>query len=179
MSVCTGGSIENILDNIGASCESLSSLIPQEKREELQNFEMNLKQMIEEAKMLAESPSQSMEDLKTPVREIERSRSRKSESVVSVIEFPPARMEEEEAEPEPMSRRGVPTKRSPIQQPPHQQQQIMQPPVVEDQEQLPPPPLEEMEPPPAPPSRGSSKTTPQPPGGRRVVNREPSVGSDR
>ena len=28
----TGGSIENILDNIGASCESLSSLIPQEKR---------------------------------------------------------------------------------------------------------------------------------------------------
>jgi len=179
LSVCTGGSIENILDNIGASCESLSSLIPQEKREELQNFEMNLKQMIEEAKMLAESPSQSMEDLKTPVREIERSRSRKSESVVSVIEFPPARMEEEEAEPEPMSRRGVPTKRSPIQQPPHQQQQIMQPPVVEDQEQLPPPPLEEMEPPPAPPSRGSSKTTPQPPGGRRVVNREPSVGSDR
>ena len=32
LSVCTGGSIENILDNIGASCESLSSLIPQEKR---------------------------------------------------------------------------------------------------------------------------------------------------
>ena len=30
--MCTGGSIENILDNIGASCESLSSLIPQEKR---------------------------------------------------------------------------------------------------------------------------------------------------
>merc|ERR1719499_1686742 len=91
LSVCTGGSIENILDNIGASCESLSSLIPQEKRQELQNFEMNLKQMIEEAKMLAESPGQSMENLnnhfedKTPVREIERSRSRKSESVVSVI----------------------------------------------------------------------------------------------
>ena len=33
LSVCTGGSIENILDNIGASCESLSSLIPQEKRQ--------------------------------------------------------------------------------------------------------------------------------------------------
>ena len=41
--MCTGGSIENILDNIGASCESLSSLIPQEKRTELVNFEMNLK----------------------------------------------------------------------------------------------------------------------------------------
>ena len=32
LSMDTGGSIENILDNIGASCESLSSLIPQEKR---------------------------------------------------------------------------------------------------------------------------------------------------
>ena len=32
LSIDTGGSIENILDNIGASCESLSSLIPQEKR---------------------------------------------------------------------------------------------------------------------------------------------------
>merc|ERR1719347_1597134 len=78
LSVCTGGSIENILDNIGASCESLSSLIPQEKRQELQNFEMNLKQMIDEAKMLAETPGQSVEDLRsqlenrTPVREMER-----------------------------------------------------------------------------------------------------------
>merc|ERR1711936_567811 len=73
LSVCTGGSIENILDNIGASCESLSSLIPQEKRTELVNFEMNLKQMIEEAKILAESPGHSLEDLReearTPVRE--------------------------------------------------------------------------------------------------------------
>merc|ERR1712045_857049 len=64
LSVCTGGSIENILDNIGASCESLSSLIPQEKRTELANFEMNLKQMIEEAKILAESPGQSVEDVR-------------------------------------------------------------------------------------------------------------------
>merc|ERR1711936_968393 len=64
LSIDTGGSIENILDNIGASCESLSSLIPQEKRNELANFEMNLKQMIEEAKMLAESPGQSLEDLR-------------------------------------------------------------------------------------------------------------------
>ena len=180
LSVCTGGSIENILDNIGASCESLSSLIPQEKRQELVNFEMNLKQMIEEAKMLAES--ESVEDLhKTPVREVEtveRSRSRRSEeSVVSVIEFPPAltSRDQEDQEPLPMSRRGVPTKRSPVIQPPMRPS----PPLLD--EQLPPPPLEEMEPPPSAPSRASSKATPQPPaGGRgRVVNREPSVGSDR
>merc|ERR1712032_1642203 len=38
-----------------------------------------------------------------------------------------------------------------------------------------------MEPPPSIPSRSSSKATPQPPGvrGRQIVNREPSVGSDR
>merc|ERR1719367_236589 len=181
LSVCTGGSIENILDNIGASCESLSSLIPQEKRQELQNFEMNLKQMIDEAKMLAESPGQSIEDLRnqlenrTPVRDMERSRSRKSESVVSVIELPPTPVIEEESEPMPMSRRGIPIKRSPqqlLQSPPPPQEPL------EEQEQLPPPPLEEMEPPPAAPSRSSSKATPQPPRGR-VVNREPSVGSDR
>lgn len=175
--MCTGGSIENILDNIGASCESLSSLIPQEKRTELVNFEMNLKQMIEEAKMLADSRVQSVDDLceRTPVREVERSRSRKSESVVSVIEFPAAE-NEEEAEPMPMARRGVPVMRSPPKppSPPHVEFQ-------EDQEQLPPPPLEEMEPPPSIPSRSSSKATPQPPGvrGRQIVNREPSVGSDR
>ena len=38
--MCTGGSIENILDNIGASCESLSSLIPQEKQ--ILDFEKRL-----------------------------------------------------------------------------------------------------------------------------------------
>ena len=139
---------------------------------------MNLKQMIDEAKMLAETPGQSVEDLRnqlenrTPVREMERSRSRKSESVVSVIELPPA--VEEELEPMPMSRRGIPTKRSPqqlLQSPPPQE-------PLEEHEPLPPPPLEEMEPPPAAPSRSSSKATPQPPRGR-VVNREPSVGSDR
>ena len=62
---------------------------------------MNLKQMIEEAKMLAETPGHSVEDLqRTPVRETERSRSRRSESVVSVIELPPAEAAED---PEPMS----------------------------------------------------------------------------
>ena len=148
---------------------------------ELQNFEMNLKQMIDEAKMLAESPGQSIEDLRnqlenrTPVRDMERSRSRKSESVVSVIELPPTPVVEEESDPMPMSRRGIPIKRSPqqlLQSPPPPQEPL------EEQEQLPPPPLEEMEPPPAAPSRSSSKATPQPPRGR-VVNREPSVGSDR
>ena len=147
---------------------------------------MNLKQMIEEAKMLAETPGHSVEDLqRTPVRETERSRSRRSESVVSVIEFPPAEAAED-PEPMPMSRRGVPTKRSPQQpQPPPQQYQPPAAPPQEyhdDQEQLPPPPLEEMEPPPpSVPSRGSSKATPQPPGarGRQPATREPSVGSDR
>ena len=68
-------------------------------------------------------------------------------------------------------------------QPPAQYKPPSPPPVEfqEDQEQLPPPPLEEMEPPPSIPSRSSSKATPQPPGvrGRQIVNREPSVGSDR
>ena len=115
---------------------------------ELQNFEMNLKQMIDEAKMLAESPGQSIEDLRnrlenrTPVRDMERSRSRKSESVVSVIELPPTPVVEEESEPMPMSRRGIPIRRSPqqlLQSPPPPQEPL------EEQEQLPPPPLEEME----------------------------------
>ena len=149
---------------------------------------MNLKQMIEEAKMLAETPGHSVEDLqRTPVRETERSRSRRSESVVSVIEFPPAEAAED-PEPMPMSRRGVPTKRSPQQPQPPQPQYQASPPAAppqeyhDDQEQLPPPPLEEMEPPPpSVPSRGSSKATPQPPGarGRQPATREPSVGSDR
>ena len=75
----------DILENIGASSESLSSLIPHEKREvrtekirmrwspeflshqELAGFEMSLKQMIDEAKMLADSRpasvAASMEDI--------------------------------------------------------------------------------------------------------------------
>merc|ERR1740137_209203 len=193
LSMDTGGSIENILDNIGASSESLTSLIPHDKRQELASFEMSLKQMIDEAKMLAESPGQSMEDIsmrrqsdtKAPVIEMDERRSRKSfsqisqpDSVVSVIEAPAF---EEEEEPMPMSRRGVPTKISPhIIEP--------QPPVaytLEEQdsleEQAPPPPLEELEPPPVAPVRTSPKVTPQPQPGRRgqVVNREPSVGTDR
>jgi len=193
LSCTTGGSIENILDNIGASSESLTSLIPQNKRQELASFEMSLKQMIDEAKMLAESPCPSMDDLsmrrqsdtRTPVIEMEERRSRKSfsqisqpESVVSVIE---AESVYEEEEPMPMSRRGVPTKISPHVIEP-------QPPVaytLEEQdsleEQAPPPPLEELEPPPVAPVRTSPKVTPQPQPGRRgqVVNREPSVGTDR
>merc|ERR1712002_624742 len=125
LSMETGGSIENILDNIGASSESLTSIIPQNKRQELASFEMSLKQMIDEAKMLAESPSASMDnisirrqsDTKTPVLEMDERRSRKSfsqisqpDSVVSVIE---AESVYEEEEPLPMSRRGVPTKVSP------------------------------------------------------------------
>merc|ERR1712106_389965 len=193
LSCTTGGSIENILDNIGASSESLTSLIPQNKRQELASFEMSLKQMIDEAKMLAESPCPSMDDLsmrrqsdtRTPVIEMEERRSRKSfsqisqpESVVSVIE---AESVYEEEEPMPMSRRGVPTKISPHVIEP-------QPPVaytLEEQdsleEQAPPPPLEELEPPPVAPVRTSPKVTPQPQPGRKgqVVNREPSVGTDR
>lgn len=194
LSMDTGGSIENILDNIGASSESLTSLIPHDKRQELASFEMSLKQMIDEAKMLAESPGQSMEDIsmrrqsdtKAPVIEMDERRSRKSfsqisqpDSVVSVIEAPAF----EEEEPLPMSRRGVPKKISP-----HVME--VQPTIsykLEEQdsleEQAPPPPLEELEPPPAPPVRTSpSKVTPQPsaPGKRgQVMNREPSVGSDR
>ena len=62
LSIETGGSIENILESIGASTESLASIIPLEKREQLANFEMNLKQMIEEAKQLAdESPGKFLE----------------------------------------------------------------------------------------------------------------------
>merc|ERR1712002_109994 len=85
----------------------------------------SLKQMIDEAKMLAESPSASMDnismrrqsDTKTPVLGMDDRRSRKSfsqisqpDSVVSVIE---AESVYEEEEPLPMSRRGVPKKISP------------------------------------------------------------------
>jgi len=67
LSMDTGGSMADILENIGASSESLSSLIPHEKREELAGFEMSLKQMIDEAKMLADSRpasvAASMEDI--------------------------------------------------------------------------------------------------------------------
>ena len=173
--------------------------------QELANFEMNLKQMIEEAKMLAESRGQSLEELReearTPVRESERSRSRKSESVVSVIEAL-----QQDAEPLPMSRRGVPIKRSPVAtmtedpvpmarsplvtrtedpvpaaRSPNRQRVEQGAALEQEQEMVPPPPLEEMAlpPPPSAPSRSSQKTTPQPPGGRRALNREPSVGSDR
>ena len=164
---------------------------------------MNLKQMIEEAKMLAESPGASLENLsreaeRTPVRQLERSRSRKSDSVVSVIEAP-VFQPPEDREPLPMSRRGVPTKRSPLVQRMEDPTPVKRSPLVQrveeppppppppppdyQEEIVPPPPLEEMwvspAPPPSVPARGSQKTTPQPPGGRRAVNREPSVGTDR
>ena len=173
---------------------SINNLLSQE----LANFEMNLKQMIEEAKMLAESPRASMEDLgreqeRTPVRQLERSRSRKSDSVVSVIEAA-VLQQTEDREPLPMSRRGVPTKRSPLIQRMEDPVAVKRSPLVQREEEpppppppdyqediVPPPPLEEMwlPPPPSVPSRGSQKSTPQPPGTRRAVNREPSVGSDR
>jgi len=85
-------------------------------------------------------------------------------------------------DPVPMSSRGVPKPVSP---------QVLEyvPPVsdkLEEQdsleEQAPPPPLEELEPPLVPPIRTSPKITPQPqvPGRKgQVVNKEPSVGSDR
>ena len=53
MSVEAGGSIENLMEGINTSNESISSIIPFEKREELSRFEMTLKQMIEEAKQMA------------------------------------------------------------------------------------------------------------------------------
>ena len=197
LSMDTGGSIENILDNIGASCESLTSLIPQEKRQELANFEMSLKQMIDEAKQLAESRAASrvslaasqaslaasvsvdnlpgQEEGQEVVRWAERSRSGKSESVVSVIEATPPC---EETEPVPLSQRGAPLRVSP----PHQDSL---------EEQPPPPPLEEMDPP-AAPARSPAKVSPQPAAPTRAtgrtagptrrgpaLNREPSVGSDR
>jgi len=204
LSIDTGGSIENILDNIGASSESLASLIPQDKREQLASFEMNLKQMIEEAKQLAASPGRSMESLHSEYRPETRS-TRKSnsvvsqpESIVSVIEAVgsahdislKARSRErfEEDEPLPMSMRGRPIMRSgprsvtPVYQdeipPPLQEQDS-----VDEQEQAPP--LEELEPPvrmPSPPRPPpvQKQTPPRAPGPRgKVINREPSVGSDR
>ena len=43
MSAETGGSIENIMESISTSMESLTSIIPVEKRQELSKFEMTLK----------------------------------------------------------------------------------------------------------------------------------------
>ena len=86
MSVETGGSIENLMDSamINTSNESVASIIPYEKRQELSKFELSLKQMIEEAKQMATTPtSGSEEDLsyrKSPsVHSL-------AESIVSVIE---------------------------------------------------------------------------------------------
>ena len=86
MSVETGGSIENLMDSamINTSSESVASIIPYEKRQELSKFELSLKQMIEEAKQMAKTPiSGSEEDLsyrKSPsVHSL-------AESIVSVIE---------------------------------------------------------------------------------------------
>ena len=56
MSAETGGSIENIMESISTSMESLSSIIPLEKRQELSKFEMTLKEMIEEARQMAKTP---------------------------------------------------------------------------------------------------------------------------
>lgn len=212
LSMDTGGSIENILDNIGASSESLASLIPYDKREQLANFEMNLKQMIEEAKQLAASPRISMESLnmgnRSPFPDSER-RSRKSlsvasqpDSVVSVIEarglsidqeqsLPSRSLIMDEEEPRPMSLRGRPTERSAKrnmtpQKPPSPPVQFREetPPLqkqesIEEQEQEAPP-LEELEPPPAPAPRQTSTPRSTAPGRRgAVINREPSVGTDR
>ena len=84
MSVETGGSIENLMEGINTSHESVASIIPYEKRQELSKFELSLKQMIEEAKQMATTPtSGSEEDLsyrKSPsVHSL-------AESIVSVIE---------------------------------------------------------------------------------------------
>ena len=71
MSAETGGSIENIMESISTSMESLSSIIPVEKRQELSKFEMTLKEMIEEARQMAKTPESSREDLslfEPPVR---------------------------------------------------------------------------------------------------------------
>lgn len=217
LSMDTGGSIENILDNIGTSSESLASLIPYDKREQLAHFEMNLKQMIEEAKQLASSPGRSMESLNRIDKLSDTDRSRKSfsigsqpESVVSVIEAPHPNFSEEvamrtrrvserdfqeEEEPIAMSMRGRPVERvmrkpkeppkipSPIPPPIIPDVKIQTQESVDDQEQAPP--LEELEPPPEPTPRQSSAPKVSTPGpsfqGRRgqVLNREPSVGSDR
>ena len=77
-----GRSIEDLMSSIGASTESLASIIPLDKRQELSRFEMSLKEMIEEARQLAEA------DGSVPLR---RSMSvvSNADSVVSVIERPP------------------------------------------------------------------------------------------
>ena len=63
MSAETGGSIENLMESISTSVESLTSIIPVEKRHELAKFEMTLKEMIEEARQMAKTPESSHEDL--------------------------------------------------------------------------------------------------------------------
>ena len=63
MSAETGGSIENIMESISTSVESLTTIIPVSKRQELAKFEMTLKEMIEEARQMAKTPESSHEDL--------------------------------------------------------------------------------------------------------------------
>ena len=91
MSVETGaGSIEDIMTNLNTSTESLSSIIPLDKRQELQRFEMSLKEMIEEAKQMANEAARDLDEYSGLSSEERRSRSVQSnaESVISVIERP-------------------------------------------------------------------------------------------
>ena len=77
-----------MVQGISTSNESVASIIPLEKRQELSKFELTLKEMIQEAKQMAKTPSGSQENLS--YRDYQRSPSMHSiaESVVSVIEKP-------------------------------------------------------------------------------------------
>jgi len=70
--------LQSILSELNTSNESISSIIPFEKKEELSRFEMTLKQMIEEAKQMAATPSGSQENIYASLH--------KSPSVISVTE---------------------------------------------------------------------------------------------
>ena len=85
MSVDTGGSIEDLVQGMSTSNESVASIIPMEKKEEFARFELSLKQMIEEAKTLAKTPSVSHENLYKSDSVISL-----ADSVVSVIHKPSA-----------------------------------------------------------------------------------------
>jgi len=196
LSMDTGGSMADILENIGASSESLSSLIPHEKREELAGFEMSLKQMIDEAKMLADSRpasiAASMEDInmyrrssdaKTPIQsDFEE---RRSQSAVSVIDQEAEkeaqrrweeeqRMEQEEEEMMRLQEEEMRRRMAAMQQPEPEEEPVpMSRRVVTGSshqatppEEAPPPPLEELEPPPVAPVRASPARPAAP--GRRV-----------
>ncbi|CAB4058332.1 TTN [Lepeophtheirus salmonis] len=64
------GSVDNLMESLHSSQENLSSLIPPDKMSELNKFEMTLKDMIEEARMIADEADKNDRNKSASVQSI-------------------------------------------------------------------------------------------------------------